>query len=117
MEIMMIHLEQITCQRWMCFPLATLSTTSARRYMATLPSSQDDILLKGDRLPCFAIMRGIVILAMVLLQQLQGSTIGRLEIAPVLLQKGNTKVALYGLGNIRDERLARAFQTPGSIEW
>ncbi|BDA49205.1 Double-strand break repair protein MRE11 [Coccomyxa sp. Obi] len=49
--------------------------------------------------------------------QLEGSTIGKLEIAPVLLQKGATKIALYGLGNIRDERLARAFQTPGSVEW
>lgn len=52
-----------------------------------------------------------------MLQQLEGSTIGKLEIVPVLLQKGSTKIALYGLGNIRDERLARAFQTPGSVEW
>lgn len=51
------------------------------------------------------------------MQQLEGSTIGKLEIAPVLLQKGGTKIALYGLGNIRDERLARAFQTPGSVQW
>ncbi|EIE24780.1 DNA repair exonuclease [Coccomyxa subellipsoidea C-169] len=49
--------------------------------------------------------------------QLEGSTIGKLEIVPVLLQKGTTKIALYGLGNIRDERLARAFQTPGSVDW
>ena len=32
-----------------------------------------------------------------------------LVIAPVLLKKGNTKLALYGLGNIRDERLHRQF--------
>ena len=44
-------------------------------------------------------------------------TIGKARIVPVLLQKGNTKVALYGLGNIRDERLARMFQTPGCVEW
>jgi hypothetical protein len=50
-------------------------------------------------------------------QQLEGSTIGKVEIVPVLLQKGSTKVALYGLGNIRDERLARAFQTHGSVDW
>ncbi|KAK9918573.1 hypothetical protein WJX75_005079 [Coccomyxa subellipsoidea] len=49
--------------------------------------------------------------------QLEGSTIGKVEIVPVLLQKGSTKVALYGLGNIRDERLARAFQTHGSVDW
>lgn len=56
-------------------------------------------------------------IAVNVMQQLEGSTIGKLEIAPVLLQKGTTKIALYGLGNIRDERLARAFQTPGSVEW
>ena len=40
-----------------------------------------------------------------------------MRLAPVLLQKGDTKVALYGLGNLRDERLARLFQTPGCVEW
>ncbi|KAG7192609.1 meiotic recombination [Scheffersomyces spartinae] len=29
---------------------------------------------------------------------------------PVLLQKGTTKLALYGMGNVRDERLARTFR-------
>ena len=32
-----------------------------------------------------------------------------MEISPLLLQKGSTKVALYGLGNLKDERLHRAF--------
>ena len=32
-----------------------------------------------------------------------------INVYPVLLRKGQTKVALYGLGNIRDERLHRAF--------
>jgi double-strand break repair protein MRE11 len=32
------------------------------------------------------------------------------EIKPVLLQKGRTKLALYGLSNIRDERLFRNFR-------
>lgn len=31
--------------------------------------------------------------------------------------QGNTRVALYGLGNIRDERLNRMFQTPHAIQW
>ena len=31
------------------------------------------------------------------------------QLSPVLLQKGRTKLALYGLGNIRDERLHRIF--------
>ena len=30
-----------------------------------------------------------------------------IEITPILLQKGNTKLAIYGLGAIRDERLNR----------
>ncbi|CAD7697390.1 unnamed protein product [Ostreobium quekettii] len=42
---------------------------------------------------------------------------GKIRLAPVLLQKGSTKVALYGLGHIRDERLGRLFQTPGCVEW
>lgn len=42
---------------------------------------------------------------------------GSLMIEPVLLKKGTTKLALYGLGNVRDERLARAFQTPEGIKW
>jgi len=32
------------------------------------------------------------------------------EISPVLIQKGTTRVALYGLGNMRDERLNRMWQ-------
>ncbi|RQM16902.1 hypothetical protein DD237_002756 [Peronospora effusa] len=31
------------------------------------------------------------------------------EVFPVLLTKGNTRVAIYGLGNMRDERLNRMF--------
>lgn len=31
--------------------------------------------------------------------------------------QGDTKVALYGLGFMREERLARAFQVPGQVEW
>ena len=31
--------------------------------------------------------------------------------------QGDTKIALYGLGNVRDERLGRMFLTPGCIEW
>ena len=31
--------------------------------------------------------------------------------------QGTTKVALYGLGNVRDERLGRMFQTPGCVDW
>ncbi|KAK3271505.1 meiotic recombination, partial [Cymbomonas tetramitiformis] len=40
----------------------------------------------------------------------------KVRITPILLKKGDTKVALYGLGNIRDERLGRLFQTK-SVEW
>lgn len=33
-----------------------------------------------------------------------------IKIKPVLLQKGNTKLALYGMSNVRDERLHRTFK-------
>lgn len=33
-----------------------------------------------------------------------------ITVNPVLLQKGTTKLALYGMGNVRDERLARTFR-------
>jgi len=34
----------------------------------------------------------------------------KLEIKPILLQKGKTKLALYGMSNVRDERLFRTFR-------
>uniref|UniRef100_A0A146WII7 Double-strand break repair protein n=1 Tax=Fundulus heteroclitus TaxID=8078 RepID=A0A146WII7_FUNHE len=36
-------------------------------------------------------------------------SVERIEISPILLQKGSTKLALYGLGSIPDERLYRMF--------
>jgi len=36
---------------------------------------------------------------------------------PPNLTQGDTKLALYGLGNIRDERLGRLFQTAGAVTW
>ena len=51
------------------------------------------------------------------LQGLTGTGVGKIKLYPILLRKGTTKVALYGLGNIRDERLYRMFQTPGCVEW
>ena len=33
------------------------------------------------------------------------------------MRQGLTKLALYGLGNMRDERLGRLFQTPGAVSW
>lgn len=36
--------------------------------------------------------------------------IEKIELSPVLLQKGETKLALYGLGSCRDERLHRMFR-------
>lgn len=36
--------------------------------------------------------------------------VDKVEVSPVLIQKGSTKCALYGLGNMRDERLNRMWQ-------
>ncbi|CAN6453386.1 unnamed protein product [Victoria cruziana] len=48
---------------------------------------------------------------------LGGSGVGQITLYPILIRKGSTSVALYGLGNIRDERLNRMFQTPHAIQW
>jgi len=37
----------------------------------------------------------------------------RIEIKPILLQKGNTKLALYGMSNVRDERLYHTWRDGG----
>nr|XP_061828810.1 double-strand break repair protein MRE11-like isoform X1 [Nerophis lumbriciformis]XP_061828925.1 double-strand break repair protein MRE11-like isoform X1 [Nerophis lumbriciformis] len=37
------------------------------------------------------------------------NSVEKIEISPILLQKGNSKLALYGLGSIPDERLYRMF--------
>ena len=31
--------------------------------------------------------------------------------------QGTTRVALYGLGNVREERIVRTFLTPGHVDW
>lgn len=49
--------------------------------------------------------------------QISGTGTGKIRISPIYIKKGNTKVALYGLGNIRDERLGRLFSSPNNIEW
>jgi double-strand break repair protein MRE11 len=33
-----------------------------------------------------------------------------IEVTPILLTKGTTKVALYGIGHMKDERLNIAFE-------
>lgn len=38
------------------------------------------------------------------------NTVDKVEVTPLLLRKGQTKLALYGLGCIRDERLHRLFE-------
>lgn len=38
------------------------------------------------------------------------SSVSDITISPILLRKGTTQLALYGLGNIRDERLNRTFR-------
>ncbi|KAH8739669.1 hypothetical protein FG386_001226 [Cryptosporidium ryanae] len=40
----------------------------------------------------------------------KNSNVNEIEVSPVLLEKGNTRLAIYGIGNIRDERLYRSFE-------
>ena len=37
--------------------------------------------------------------------------IEQIEITPILFTKGETKIALYGMGHIKDERLNLAFES------
>jgi double-strand break repair protein MRE11 len=46
----------------------------------------------------------------------KSNTVDSIENNPILLQKGKSKVALYGLGNIRDERLHRTFLS-NQVKW
>ncbi|XP_075707601.1 double-strand break repair protein MRE11 isoform X2 [Rhinoderma darwinii] len=39
----------------------------------------------------------------------RSTSVEKIDISPVLLQKGQTKIAMYGLGSIPDERLYRMF--------
>ena len=48
---------------------------------------------------------------------LGGGGAGRVDLKPVLLRKGQTKVALYGLGYIRDNRLHQMFSVKGCVRW
>ncbi len=36
--------------------------------------------------------------------------VDNITLSPILLQKGSTKLAIYGMGNVRDERLNRTFR-------
>ncbi|GJQ11504.1 hypothetical protein GpartN1_g3295.t1 [Galdieria partita] len=40
-----------------------------------------------------------------------------IQLCPLLIQKGVTKLALYGLGNIRDERLYATWHDEGKVTW
>jgi len=48
---------------------------------------------------------------------LGGGGAGRIDLKPVLLRKGSTRVALYGLGYIRDNRLHQMFSIRGNVRW
>ena len=40
----------------------------------------------------------------------QHDEVDKINVSPVLIRKGDTKVALYGMGSMRDERLNRMWQ-------
>lgn len=40
----------------------------------------------------------------------KNNNVDDIEVSPVLLEKGNTRLAIYGIGNIKDERLYRSFE-------
>ena len=48
---------------------------------------------------------------------LSGGSVGTVDLKPVLMRKGSTKVALYGLGYIRDNRLHQMFNVKDAVVW
>lgn len=40
----------------------------------------------------------------------KATEVSKIELQPLLLQKGSTNLAIYGLGHVRDERLHRCFE-------
>eukprot|EP00871_Galdieria_phlegrea_P004364 jgi/Galph1/4929/GphlegSOOS_G3561.1 len=48
---------------------------------------------------------------------LQAKDAQSIKLKPLLFQKGLTKLALYGLGNIRDERLYVTWHDEGNVTW
>ncbi len=44
------------------------------------------------------------------------SRVDQIENYPILMTKGDSKLALYGMGNVRDERLHRTFEADG-VRW
>ena len=48
---------------------------------------------------------------------MSGQGAGKCTVSPVLLKKGDTKLALYGLGYLRDARLYRMLRNEGEVTW
>jgi double-strand break repair protein MRE11 len=100
----------------------TLQLTNADRHISSIPNSQQ------VDLPIFAIhgnhddptrdggtemLSALDLLSVSNLINYFGrqDQVDDVNISPVLLQKGHTKVALYGMGSMRDERLNRMWQS------
>ena len=86
------------------------SRDGARHVRYPLPAPRNDSMMTFP--PCvLQSLAAADILAVANLVNYFGKSerVDEVEISPVLLQKGATKVALYGLGSMRDERLNRMF--------
>jgi double-strand break repair protein MRE11 len=71
----------------------------------------------GDNLSAMDILSSCSLVNYFGKHALQGSNTGSIELKPVLLQKGRTKLALYGLGWIRDQRLHQMMASKGNVKW
>ncbi|OQU79987.1 hypothetical protein SORBI_3007G061500 [Sorghum bicolor] len=45
------------------------------------------------------------------------TSVGKVKIYPLFIRKGETYIALYGLGNIKDGRLKRMLHEPDAVNW
>eukprot|EP01082_Thalassiosira_pseudonana_P015566 g14358.t1 g14358 contig9:1664367-1666563(-) len=102
-------------------PIRGLDSFAAFEEVLSLARSQkaDLVLLSGDVFHDNKPSRRTLHKTMEILRRycMGGESVGfqidqvdNVQVSPVLLQKGGTKVALYGMGSMRDERLNRMWQ-------
>jgi double-strand break repair protein MRE11 len=97
-----------------CFPLSDLPVFA-------IHGNHDDPTRDGNELLAALDLLSVTSLVNYFGRQ---NAVDKVEVSPILLQKGDTHVALYGMGSLRDERLNRMwqskkvrFQRPGEGDW
>ena len=69
-----------------------------------------DLIHEAGLINYFGKVSGMVVMTTVFTMVLQVTDLKYIKVRPILLRKGDVKVALYGLSNVMDERLHRLFR-------